>query len=399
MRILVGVTGGIAAYKAAGVIRGFTELGHTVKVLPTQNALRFIGATTLEALSHNSVDPDLYTDVDSVKHIALAHEADLVVVAPATAAFLARYSSGLADDLLLNVLLATKAKVVVAPAMHTEMWVHPATVANVETLRSRGVVVIEPAVGRLTGEDSGQGRLPEPEVIVSQALSAVTNQDLAGKRVTIAAGGTREPIDSVRYIGNRSSGKQGLALADAALSRGALVTLIAINIDSDLSRFANVFRVSSTEELSVALNSVVTESDAILMPAAVSDFRVSNPISGKMHRSDSEAKGIELVSNPDLLAGLSNLRKDSNLDFVLVGFAAEVLEAGEGEQVLRDRASAKLDRKGVDMIVANDVSNGQVFDADDNSVVIVTKDQALPVAGTKLSVANRILDALHKLLK
>lgn len=399
MRILVGVTGGIAAYKAAGVIRGFTELGHTVKVLPTQNALRFIGATTLEALSHNSVDPDLYTDVDSVKHIALAQEADLVVVAPATAAFLARYASGLADDLLLNVLLATKAKVVVAPAMHTEMWVHPATVANVETLRSRGVVVIEPEVGRLTGEDSGQGRLPEPEVIVSQALSEVTNQDLAGKRVTIAAGGTREPIDSVRYIGNRSSGKQGLALADAAIARGALVSLIAINIDSDLSRFANVVRVSSTEELSVALNWVARESDAILMPAAVSDFRVSNPISGKMHRLDSAAKGIELVANPDLLAGLSKLRKESNLDLVLVGFAAEVLEAGQGEQALRDRAYAKLDGKGVDMIVANDVSNGQVFDANDNSVVIVTKDQALPVAGTKLAVAHAILDALHKLLK
>jgi phosphopantothenoylcysteine decarboxylase/phosphopantothenate--cysteine ligase len=399
LRILVGVTGGIAAYKAASVIRGFTELGHTVKVLPTQNALRFIGATTLEALSHNSVDPDLYTDVDSVKHIALAQEADLVVVAPATAAFLARYASGIADDLLLNVLLATKAKVVVAPAMHTEMWVHPATVANVETLRSRGVVVIEPAVGRLTGEDSGQGRLPEPEGIVSQALSAVTSKDLTGKRVTIAAGGTREPIDSVRYIGNRSSGKQGLALADAALTRGAEVNLIAINIDSDLSRVANVIRVSSTEELSVALNSVARESDAILMPAAVSDFRVSNPISGKMHRSESETKGIELVANPDLLAGLSNLRKDSNLDFVLVGFAAEVLEAGQGEQDLRDRAYAKLDGKGVDMIVANDVSNGQVFDANDNSVVIVTKDQALPVAGTKLAVAHAILDALHKLLK
>ena len=399
MRILVGVTGGIAAYKAAGVIRGFTELGHIVKVLPTQNALRFIGATTLEALSHNSVDPDLYADVESVKHIALAQEADLVVVAPATAAFIARYASGLADDLLLNVLLATKAKVVVAPAMHTEMWVHPATVSNVLTLRSRGVVVIEPAVGRLTGEDSGQGRLPEPELIVSQALSAVTNQDLAGKRVTIAAGGTREPIDSVRYIGNRSSGKQGLALADAVTARGALVSLIAINIDSDLSRFANVVRVSSTEELSVALKALARESDAILMPAAVSDFRVSKPISGKIHRSESETKGIELVANPDLLAGLAKLRQESNMDLVLVGFAAEVLEAGQSEQALRDRAYAKLASKGVDMIVANDVSNGQVFDSDDNSVVIVTKDQALPVAGTKLAVANAIVDALYKLLK
>ena len=399
MRILVGVTGGIAAYKAAGVIRGFTELGHTVKVLPTQNALRFVGATTLEALSHNAVDPDLYTDVDSVKHISLAQEADLVVVSPATAAFLARYASGIADDLLLNVLLATKAKVVIAPAMHTEMWVHPATVANVQLLRARGVVVIEPAVGRLTGEDSGAGRLPEPEVIVSQALHAVTNQDFAGKNITIAAGGTREPIDSVRFIGNRSSGKQGIALADAASSRGATVTLIAINIDSDLSRFSNVVRVSSTEELSAALNAASLTADAILMPAAVSDFRVSNPLIGKIHREDSETKNLELVANPDLLAGLSRLRMDSKLNVSLVGFAAEVLEPGQGSKELIDRANEKLAKKGVDMIVANDVSNGQVFDADDNSVVIITKEEQQLSAGSKLTVANSILDVLHKFLK
>jgi phosphopantothenoylcysteine decarboxylase/phosphopantothenate--cysteine ligase len=399
LRILVGVTGGIAAYKAAGVIRGFTELGHTVKVLPTQNALRFIGATTLEALSHNTVDPDLYSDVESVKHIALAQEADLVVVAPATAAFLARYSSGLADDLLLNVLLATKAKVVIAPAMHTEMWIHPSTVANVQSLRSRGVVVIEPAVGRLTGEDSGAGRLPEPEVIVAHALSAVTKQDYVGKKITIAAGGTREPIDSVRYVGNRSSGKQGIALADAASARGASVTLVAINIDSDLSRFANVVRVSSTDELSSALNIAVSNSDAILMPAAVSDFRVSTPIVGKMDREESETLTLELVANPDLLAGLSKLRDDMNLDVALVGFAAEVLEQGEGTDELAERAKTKLAKKSVDMIVANDVSNDQVFDADDNSVVLVTDTGQHLARGSKLSVANSILDALHKFLK
>ena len=399
MRILVGVTGGIAAYKAAGVIRGFTELGHTVKALPTQNALRFIGATTLEALSHNAVDPDLYTDVDSVKHIALAQEADLIVVAPATAAFLARYASGIADDLLLNVLLATKAKVVIAPAMHTEMWIHPATVANVQLLRARGVVVIEPAAGRLTGDDSGAGRLPEPEVIVAQALNTVTSQDFAGKNITIAAGGTREPIDSVRFIGNRSSGKQGIALAEAASNRGATVTLIAINIDSDLSRFSNVVRVSSTEELSEALNSASLTADAILIPAAVSDFKVSNPLIGKMHREDSETKNLELVANPDLLAGLSRLRMDSKLNVALVGFAAEVLEPGQGSSELIERAKAKLAKKGVDMIVANDVANGQVFDADDNSVVIITKEEQQLLTGSKLTVANSILDLLHKFLK
>jgi phosphopantothenoylcysteine decarboxylase/phosphopantothenate--cysteine ligase len=399
LRILVGVTGGIAAYKAAGVIRGFTELGHTVKALPTQNALRFIGATTLEALSHNAVDPDLYTDVDSVKHIALAQEADLIVVAPATAAFLARYASGIADDLLLNVLLATKAKVVIAPAMHTEMWIHPATVANVQLLRARGVVVIEPAAGRLTGDDSGAGRLPEPEVIVAQALNTVTSQDFAGKNITIAAGGTREPIDSVRFIGNRSSGKQGIALAEAASNRGATVTLIAINIDSDLSRFSNVVRVSSTEELSEALNSASLTADAILIPAAVSDFKVSNPLIGKMHREDSETKNLELVANPDLLAGLSRLRMDSKLNVALVGFAAEVLEPGQGSSELIERAKAKLAKKGVDMIVANDVANGQVFDADDNSVVIITKEEQQLLTGSKLTVANSILDLLHKFLK
>jgi phosphopantothenoylcysteine decarboxylase/phosphopantothenate--cysteine ligase len=394
LRILVGVTGGIAAYKAAGVIRGFTELGHSVKVLPTQNALRFIGATTLEALSHNSVDPDLYTDVDSVKHIALAQEADLIVVAPATAAFVARFAAGIADDLLLNVLLATKAKVVIAPAMHTEMWTHPATVSNIETLKARGVVVIEPAVGRLTGEDSGAGRLPEPEHIVSQSLASITNQDFAGKHIVIAAGGTREPIDAVRYIGNRSSGKQGIALADAAMSRGAKVTLIAINLESDLSRFNEVVMVSSTSELNSNLQELVTKADVVLMPAAVSDFRIKEESDGKLSRSDSESQSIELIANPDLLLGLSRLRREKKLKTLLVGFAAEVLEDGQGSKELRARALAKLERKGVDLIVANDVSNGKVFESDENSVVVVSKSNDQEFAGSKIEVAHKVLDTV-----
>lgn len=399
MRILVGVTGGIAAYKAAGVIRGFTELGHSVKVLPTQNALRFIGATTLEALSHNSVNPDLYTDVDSVKHIALAQEAELIVVAPATAAFVARFAAGIADDLLLNVLLATKAKVVIAPAMHTEMWTHPATVSNIETLQARGVVVIEPAVGRLTGEDSGAGRLPEPEQIVSQSLASITHQDFAGKHIVIAAGGTREPIDAVRYIGNRSSGKQGIALADAAISRGAKVTLIAINLESDLSRFNDVVKVSSTSELNSSLQEFVTKADVVLMPAAVSDFRVKEESDGKLSRSDSESQTIELIANPDLLLGLSMLRKEKELKTLLVGFAAEVLEDGQGSKELRARGLAKLERKGVDLIVANDVSNGKVFESDENSVVVVSKSNDQEFAGSKIEVANKVLDTVVHLLK
>ncbi|MFM2276622.1 MAG: hypothetical protein RIT12_18 [Actinomycetota bacterium] len=399
MRILVGVTGGIAAYKAAGVIRGFTELGHSVKVLPTQNALRFIGATTLEAVSHNSVDSDLYTDVESVKHIALAQEADLIVVAPATAAFVARFVAGIADDLLLNVLLATKAKVVIAPAMHTEMWTHPATVSNIETLKARGVVVIEPAVGRLTGEDSGAGRLPEPEQIVSQSLASITNQDFAGKHIVIAAGGTREPIDAVRFIGNRSSGKQGIALADSAMARGAKVTLIAINLESDLSRFHEVVKVSSTRELNLSLQELVTQADVVLMPAAVSDFRVKEESDGKLSRSDSESPSVELIANPDLLLGLSKLRTDKQLKTLLIGFAAEVLEDGQGPVELTARAHAKLERKGIDLVVANDVSNGKVFDSDENSVVVVSKSNDQEFSGSKIEVANKVLDTVIHLLK
>ena len=398
MHILVGVTGGIAAYKAAGVIRGFTELGHTVRVLPTQNALRFIGATTLEALSHNVVDSDLYTDVDSVKHIALAQEADLIVVAPATASFIARFAHGVADDLLLNVLLATKAKVVVAPAMHTEMWQHPATVANIDTLKSRGVRIIEPATGRLTGDDSGPGRLPEPDEIVASALSAIHAQDLAGKAVTIAAGGTREPIDTVRFIGNRSSGKQGIALADAAIARGAKVNLIAINIDKDLSRFANVTRVSTTAELSTVLDQMLPVSDVIYMPAAVSDYRVANIEPGKLSRHDASEIELKLIANPDLLSGLSEKRKALGLKAILIGFAAEVLSSSGNADELHSKANAKLHKKNVDLIVANDVSNGAVFDQESNKVLIVSSSISIESQGAKLEVANQIIDETIKLI-
>jgi phosphopantothenoylcysteine decarboxylase/phosphopantothenate--cysteine ligase len=397
LQILVGVTGGIAAYKAAGVIRGFTELGHNVRVLPTQNALRFIGATTLEALSHNAIDPDLYTDVESVKHIALAQEADLIVVAPATAAFIARYASGLADDLLLNVLLATKAKVVVAPAMHTEMWQHPATVANVETLRNRGVAIIEPESGRLTGQESGPGRLPEPESIVKFALRAMNmNQDLSGYHFTIASGGTREPIDAVRFIGNRSSGKQGIALADEVIARGGKVTLIAANLEMDISRFSDVRTVFSTAELQQALNAVLESSDVVLMPAAVSDYRVDNVIEGKLSRTADQTLDLHLVANPDVLAGLAAMKSAVDTNAILVGFAAEVLEGTTDS--LKQRGQAKLVKKNVDMIVSNDVSNGAVFDADSNSVVIVTNDKSTEFAGTKREVAREIVDEVLALL-
>ena len=397
MRILVGITGGIAAYKSASVIRGFTEVGHDVKVLPTQNALRFIGATTLEALSHNVVDSDLYTDVESVKHIALAQEADLVVVAPATASFLARYATGIADDLLLNVLLATKAKVVIAPAMHTEMWLHESTKENVAKLRSRGVLVIEPESGRLTGEDTGVGRLPEPEEIVRKSLAFYNSGvDLIGKKVLVVTGGTREAIDAVRFIGNSSSGKQGLALADAASDRGATVTVIAINIGSDTSRFKNLHIAKSFYDVQDLLQEHAAEADVILMPAAISDYRVENPSQDKIHRAQQPTLELTLVSNPDLLSNLVLSRAERQSTQLIVGFAAEVV-ADQAE--LATSAKNKLASKGVDVIVANNVSNGQSFDSDENSVLVVSnKGKDVSFTGSKYDVANGILDYIKPLI-
>ena len=397
MRILVGITGGIAAYKSASIVRGFAELGHDVKALPTQNALRFIGATTLEALSHNVVDSDLYTDVDSVKHIALAQEADLIVVAPATAAFLARYAAGIADDLLLNVLLATKAKVVVAPAMHTEMWLHASTIENFNKLRSRGVLVIEPDSGRLTGEDTGVGRLPEPDAIIRAALAFFeTGQDLAGHEVLVVTGGTREPIDAVRYIGNSSSGKQGIALADAAVARGANVTLLAINLSMDLYRFKSVITTKTTADVQSELRELGPKFDIILMPAAISDYKIEDPSSEKLHRADNPTIDLHLVANPDLLTELVSAKKARNSNQVIVGFAAEVPQAGKS---LSELAKNKLARKGVDVVVANDVSGGATFDSENNSVVIVSNQtQDLAVTGSKYEVANQILSYVKPLL-
>jgi phosphopantothenoylcysteine decarboxylase/phosphopantothenate--cysteine ligase len=389
LRILVGITGGIAAYKAPAIIRGFSELGHDVKVLPTQNALRFIGAATLEALSHNAVDPDLFSDVESVKHIALAQEADLIVVAPATAAFIARYSAGLADDLLLNVLLATKARVVIAPAMHTEMWEHPATKQNIETLRARGVQIIEPGIGRLTGSDSGVGRLAEPEDIVSQSLRGAGSRDFEGKTVLVVTGGTQEPIDSVRYIGNRSSGKQGLALADAAQSRGAFVKLIAINCNSEPSSRREVKNAETVADVQEILSSDWARADVLLMPAAIGDFRVLESAPGKIHRGENDLT-LQLVANPDLLAEYtSRFNSLPNRPYV-VGFSAHATTYEKTS--LAESAQEKLAKKGIDAIVANDVSDGQVFDSDSNSVLIMSSKQSIPAEGSKQEVAGAILD-------
>lgn len=390
-RIVLGVTGGIAAYKATSIIRLLTEQGHTVKVIPTANALRFVGATTLEALSHNSVDPDLYTDVDSVKHIKLAQEADLIIVAPASASFIARIASGLADDLLSNTILATKAPVLIAPAMHTEMYLNEATQANIETLRSRGLTILQPASGRLTGADSGIGRLPEPEQIVEAALALLEPKDFLGKHVVVTAGGTQEPIDPVRFLANRSSGMQGVAIAKAASARGARVTLIGANIAEVPG--LDFVAVSTALELQQALEPLLAECDYLVMTAAVGDFRVKRVFEEKLKRSVVGTETtLELVANPDILQSAVAKIAASNLPVKTVGFAAETASDLAN---LRQLAAHKLMSKGCDMLVANDVSGGKVFGSSDNSVLILSKSGVEhSVSGTKAQVASAVLDIL-----
>jgi len=398
LNVIVGITGGIAAYKATAIIRGLTEAGHSVKVIPTQNALRFIGATTLEALSHHTVDPDLYTDVDSVKHVALGQEADLIVVAPASAAFLGRFAAGIADDLLLNTLLASKAPVLLAPAMHTEMWQNPATQDNVATLRARGITVLEPDSGRLTGSDSGPGRLPEAEAIVSTALSLVelssvhtlASGSLSGKHFLISAGGTREAIDPVRYIGNHSSGKQGLAIAHAAKAAGARVTLVAANIQQPVSGVDTVINVSTAKELAAVIDEQLGQADVLVMTAAVADFRVEFPQTQKIKRSDiGNSLELKLIANPDILAEAVEFIEAQKLDCLTVGFAAET--AGSLER-LASLATMKLASKGCDLIVANDVSEGAVFGADHNTVYLLDQSgESAHATGTKQHVAAAIV--------
>lgn len=394
MHVVVGVTGGIAAYKATNIIRLLTEAGHTVKVIPTQNALRFIGATTLEALSHNSVDPDLYSDVESVKHVDLGKQADLVIVAPATAAFLARYANGLADDLLLNTLLVASCPILLAPAMHSEMWQHASTQKNVQTLTERGITILEPASGRLTGDDSGVGRLPEPETIVAAALDLAQPQDLAGVHVLVTAGGTREPIDPVRFIGNRSSGKQGFAIARAASSRGARVTMISANSNQN-GNFYKHLQVGSAAQLKDFVEQELPNNQVLIMAAAISDYRVEKISKTKLKKSEMGAEvQINLIQNPDILAEAVAASKGTSR--LIVGFAAETAEQ-TGE--LSRLAEIKLNQKGCQIIVANNVSDGAIFDADNNDVLIVTQTgRTVSASGSKNLVAHQILDVVSDML-
>jgi phosphopantothenoylcysteine decarboxylase/phosphopantothenate--cysteine ligase len=394
LRIVLGVTGGIAAYKATAIIRQLTEAGHDVQVIPTENALRFIGATTLEALSHHTVDTDLYTDVAEVKHVEIGQNADLIIVAPATASFLARCAAGIADDLLGTTLLASKAPVLVAPAMHTEMWQNASTVANVATLRSRGIVVLDPGVGRLTGQDSGQGRLPEADEIIAAAFALLREQDLRGRTVLITAGGTQEAIDPVRFIGNHSSGKQGIAIARAAKARGASVCFVAANL-SHLGlegAFDEYVSVVTAAKLQQAVESRLAKSDILIMAAAVSDFRVAEVSQTKLKRSDlGDEISLRLVANPDILRNAVSRISIESLATLTVGFAAEA--AGNPSELLR-LGKLKLAAKGCDVLVANDVDGGAVFDKADNSVIILSKSGAADeFAGSKELVGHRVLDA------
>ncbi|MFD6566015.1 bifunctional phosphopantothenoylcysteine decarboxylase/phosphopantothenate--cysteine ligase CoaBC [Micromonospora profundi] len=388
--IVLGVGGGIAAYKACELLRLFTESGHRVRVVPTASALRFVGAPTWSALSGQPVADDVWSDVHEVPHVRLGQQADLVVVAPTTADLLAKAAHGLADDLLTNTLLTARCPVLLAPAMHTEMWEHPATVANVATLRSRGVRVIEPAVGRLTGVDTGKGRLPDPAEIFAVARrilarGGTTPADLTGRRVVVTAGGTREPLDPVRFLGNRSSGKQGYAFARAAVARGARVTLIAANVSLADPAGVDLVRVGSTAELREATVKAAVEADAVVMAAAPADFRPATYATGKIKKSDDGvAPTIELVTNPDIAAELGQRKRP---DQVLVVFAAET---GDGEA----NARAKLARKRADLIVVNEVGPDKVFGADTNTVTVIGADGSvsrLPEQG-KEAVADTVWD-------
>jgi phosphopantothenoylcysteine decarboxylase/phosphopantothenate--cysteine ligase len=391
-RVVLGVAGGIAAYKSVELLRLLVESGARVRVVPTDGALHFVGAATFAALSGEPVHTDVWSDAHDVPHVRLGQEADIVVVAPATADLLARAAGGRADDLLTNVLLTARCPVVFAPAMHTEMWEHAATQANVATLRARGCVVLEPATGALAKGDIGKGRLPEAAAlhdVVQGVLArgdAALDLDLAGRRVVVSAGGTREFLDPVRFLGNRSSGKQGYALAAAAASRGAEVTLVAANAALPDPAGVKVVRVVSAEELRDAVLAAAADADAVVMAAAVADYRPVTRAAEKQKKDGGAPTPIELDLNPDVLAELSAARRAGQ---VVVGFAAET------HDVLA-HGRAKLARKGCDLLVVNQVGDGVAFEVDDNEVTILARDGSETVVprSSKHAVADAVWDAV-----
>ncbi|MBH0024111.1 bifunctional phosphopantothenoylcysteine decarboxylase/phosphopantothenate--cysteine ligase CoaBC [Salinibacterium sp. SWN248] len=390
LNIVVGISGGIAAYKAVSIVRELVLAGHDVHVVATSNALKFVGLPTLEAISRNPVHTDLYEGVDEVRHVSVGQAADVIVVAPATANTIAKIATGQASDFLGNTILATRAPVIVAPAMHTEMWQNPATVANIETLRSRGIRIVGPESGQLTGSDSGPGRMSEPSDIVAAVLeTVVSSRDLVGRSVLVTAGGTREPLDPVRFIGNRSSGKQGVALATAAAARGADVTLIAANLEVPLPAGVRCIQVSTTLELQSAVQAEAKSAGAIVMAAAVADYRPAETAQSKIKkRSDSSTLELRLEENPDILRGLAAESPESQ---IVVGFAAETEPQ---DAALLELGRAKIARKGCDFLVINRVGWTEGFASDRNTVIVIDKvgDRVGEASGSKLSVAHRILD-------
>lgn len=399
-RVVLGVSGGIAAYKSCELLRLFTESGHDVTVVPTAAALKFVGAATWEALSGKSVSSDVFSHVPEVQHVRFGREADLVLVAPATADLLAKAAHGFADDLLTSTLLTATCPIIFAPAMHTEMWEHAATQHNVETLRSRGSIVMEPADGRLTGSDTGRGRLPEPAQIFEFAGNVLRSvgQDLSGRRVVISAGGTREAFDPVRFLGNRSSGKQGFALAAAAVARNADVCLVAANVSLPTPYGVSArVDVTTTEELRLAVMSNADSAHAVVMAAAPADFRPAAVRDHKIKKAvDQPARTIELIENPDILAELVATRDGRATEQILVGFAAET---GDAAGSVLDHARDKLAHKGCDLLVVNDVSGGRVFGADDNQAVILGRAgfEREFDRGSKADLAHAIWDEVSSL--
>src|SRR5438067_122377 len=410
-RVVLGVGAGIAAYKSCELLRLLTESGHQVRVVPTSDALRFVGEATWAALSGQPVTTDVWTGVSEVPHVRIGQAADLVVVAPATADLLARAAAGMAGDLLTATLLTARCPVLYAPAMHTEMWEHPATQANVALLRRRGAIVLEPATGRLTGKDSGPGRLPEPAGIFAVATRLLARgvgpsaADLAGRRVVVSAGGTREEIDPVRFIGNWSTGTQGYALAGTAVARGAEVTVVAANVALPDPAGTKVTRVVSAREMRDAVLAAAAGADAVVMAAAVADYRPAARSAAKIKKDGEPPEPLRLTENPDILAGLATARKardaarsahdperaglvpQPSLSQVLVGFAAETDTSPE-------QARAKLTRKGCDLLVVNPVGNGLGFGTPDNEAVIYGADGTVtPVSrGPKEALADVVWD-------
>ena len=383
-KVILGVGGGIAAYKSCDLLRRMQERNYDVTVVPTPSSLNFVGTATWEALSGKKVTTQVWESVDEVRHVKLAAENDLILISPATADLIARIAMGRADDLLTNLVLASDAVKVLVPAMHPNMWNNAATVANIALLRERGFHVMRPATGRLTGTDSGVGRLPDTSEILSFLASVISDeQDLLGKRVLVTAGGTREAIDPVRYIGNRSSGKQGYAIAQAALDRGAEVTILSANVSLPDPVGAIVVRVESTKDLEIELERYFSSADLLVMAAAVADARPAQVGTEKLKKDS--YREISLVENPDLVAQISQQKQRQ----VIVGFAAETsLNVAE--------ATRKLLAKGLDLIYLNDVSTGEIFGSDSTQGVFITSEgKEIPVSkSNKATLANQLLDLI-----